>query len=118
MTLNHVHIGTKDLQRSVEFYSSLFGFKKKFDHAPGIFLHNQNGFLLAIDSVDEVPAFPSWFHLGFCLASEGEVEGVYAKAKSMNVRIVREMIAEKDEFASFYVCDPDGYRIEVSWHRE
>ena len=32
MTLNHIHIGTKDLKRSVDFYTRLFGFKKKFDH--------------------------------------------------------------------------------------
>ena len=38
--------------------------------------------------------------------------------KSKNVDIVRDMLAEKGEFASFYVNDPDGYKIEISWHNE
>ena len=65
--INHVHIGTKHLNKSVDFYCKIFGFKKKFDHEPGVFLHNEAGFLIAIDPVDEVPQFPSWFHFGFCL---------------------------------------------------
>jgi len=31
MILNHVHLGTRNLGLSVEFYQSVFGFKKKFD---------------------------------------------------------------------------------------
>ena len=81
MTLNHIHIGTKDLKKSVEFYSNLFGFKKKFDHEPGIFLDNEAGFLIAIDPVDEIPVFPSWFHIGFCLNTESEVQKIYQKVK-------------------------------------
>lgn len=118
MNLNHIHIGTRDLQKSVAFYSGLFGFKKKFDHEPGIFLDNDNGFLIAIDPVNEVPTFPGWFHIGFCLSSETEVKNIFKKAKEMNVKIAREMMTEKDQFASFFIFDPDGYKIEVSWHNE
>ena len=118
MNLNHIHIGTKDLKKSVDFYSALFGFKKKFDHDLGIFLDNEAGFLIAIDPVDEVPVFPSWFHVGFCLNSESEVQKIYQKVKEMNVKIARDMTDEKGQLASFFVFDPDGYKIEVSWHNE
>ena len=118
MTLNHIHIGTRDLKKSVEFYKSLFGFKKKFDHDPGIFLDNDSGFLIAIDPVVDIPEFPSWFHLGFCLNSSAEVQLVYHKAKSMNVTIARDMMIKENQFASFFVLDPDGYKIEISWHNE
>lgn len=118
MNLNHIHIGTKDLKKSVEFYSDIFGFKKKFDHDPGVFLDNESGFLIAIDPVDEVPQLPSWFHLGFCLNSEVEVQKLYRLVKEKGVRIARDMMAEKDQFASFFILDPDGYKIEVSWHNE
>lgn len=117
MNLNHIHIGTKDLKKSVEFYSNIFGFKKKFDHDPGIFIDNESGFLIAIDPVDEIPKFPSWFHLGFCLNSEAEVYGVYKKVKEAKVNIARDMMAESGQFASFFIDDPDGYKIEVSWHK-
>ena len=118
MNLNHIHIGTKDLEKSVDFFSALFGFKKKFDHEPGIFLDNEDGFLIAIDPVDDIPTFPSWFHIGFCLSSEAEVQKIYQKAKEMKAKIARDMMAEKDQFASFFIFDPDGYKIEVSWHNE
>lgn len=44
MTLNHVHLGTRDIKKSVEFYSSIFGFRKKFDHGQGNFLVTTEGF--------------------------------------------------------------------------
>lgn len=118
MNLNHIHLGTENLSKSVEFYSSIFGFKKKFDHEPGIFLENSSGFLIAIDPVDEIPQFPSWFHFGFCIETESEVFEIYKIVKEKNVTISRDMMNQKDEFASFFILDPDGYKIEVSWHNE
>jgi catechol 2,3-dioxygenase-like lactoylglutathione lyase family enzyme len=118
MNLNHIHIGTKDLKRSVDFYSIIFGFKKKFEHPPGIFLENDVGFLMAIDPVNDIPLFPSWFHFGFCLKSDEKVREIYKKAKEHRVEIARDLMTEKDQFSSFFIFDPDGYKIEVSWHKE
>ena len=118
MTLNHIHIGTKDISSSIKFYINLFGFSKKFDHGEGVFLENKMGFLIAIDPVSELPKLPSWFHLGFCLQSEKEVLDLYDKCIEMKVNIARDMLKEPNEFASFYILDPDGYKIEVSWHNE
>ena len=118
MTLNHAHLGTKNLANSVEFYSSIFGFKKKFDHDPGVFLENGEGFLLAIDPVDEVPKMPSWYHLGFCVSSEDEALAMYQKCKSHGINFVREMMHKPGEFASFFILDPDANKLEISWHHE
>jgi catechol-2,3-dioxygenase len=118
MTLNHVHLGTKDLKKTVEFYSAVFGFKKKFDHGSGVFIENDAGFLIAIDPVEELPKFPSWYHLGFCLGSEQEALDMYKKCKSLNAGIVRELMHEKNKFASFFITDPNGNKLEVSWHIE
>lgn len=71
MTLNHVHLGTKNLAAFREFYQRYFGFEKKFDHGEGAFLAN-----------------------------------------------ARELRAEPGVYASFFVKDPDGYRLEISWHDE
>ena len=30
--------------------------------------------------------------------------------------IGRELMSEKGEFASFYIKDPDGDKLEISWH--
>ena len=118
MTLNHIHLGTKNLARLQAFYESYFGFKKKYDHGEGVFLVNDVNFLIAIDPVENTSELPSWYHLGFCLNSKEEVIAIYHKMKSNNEQIVRELKESPSEFASFYVKDPDGYKIEVSWHSD
>lgn len=119
MTINHLHIGTKNLARSVDFYTEHFGFKKKFDHPPGIFLECSEGkFLLAIDPVETLPELPNWYHYGFCLDSENQVLEIYNKMKAKDAHIVRSLMHEENQFASFFVNDPDGNRIEVSWHAD
>ena len=116
--MNHIHLGTQDLNKSVSFYTSIFGFRKKFDHPPGIFLENSDGFLLAIDPVERVPALPAWYHLGLCLDSENEVLDLYSQCQQANIQIARDLMHEPNQFASFFVVDPDGYKIEISWHNE
>jgi catechol 2,3-dioxygenase-like lactoylglutathione lyase family enzyme len=118
MNLNHVHLGTKDLEVFLNFYERFFGFKKKFDHGKGAFLYNSSNFLIAVDPVETLPTFPEWYHLGFCLDSENEVLDIYEKMKLEGVNIVRELLAEKGEFASFYLIDPDGNKLEISWHND
>jgi hypothetical protein len=38
--------------------------------------------------------------------------------KTHAVQIAREMKAVAGEYVSFYVKDPDGNKLEVSWHAE
>lgn len=118
MNLNHVHLGTKNLPAFIDFYSYYFGFTKKFDHGEGAFLTNPSGFLIAVDPVAALPEWPDWFHLGFCLDHEAEVLSVYEKMKGGNVNIVRDLRAEPGAYASFFIKDPDGNRLEISWHDE
>ncbi len=118
MTLNHVHLGSKNVKSSFEFYKTVFGFRKKFDHGEGIFIENSAGFLIAIDPANEIPELPEWFHLGFCLKSEDEVLAMYTKCRDLKVKIARDMLQEQGEYASFFVSDPDGYKLEISWHKE
>ena len=118
MNLNHVHLGTKNLAAFQDFYQRYFGFEKKFDHGDGAFLSNSSGFLIAVDPVTTLPHFPDWYHLGFCLESEAEVFALYEKMKAGKVNLVRDLRAEAGAYASFFVTDPDGYKLEISWHAE
>ena len=118
MTINHVHFGTKNLAEIQRFYAQYFSFKKKFDHGDGVFLQDERGFLIAIDPVDELPSFPAWYHLGFCLPNEAQVFEIYEAMKKNGENIVREMQGSRGQFASFFVKDPDGNKLEVSWHNE
>lgn len=116
MNLNHVHLGTKNIDAFQNFYKHYFGFEKTFDHGQGAFLTNESGFLIAVDPVDALPELPDWYHLGFCLESEAEVFETYKKMKDGNANIVRDMRAEAGSYASFFVKDPDGNKLEISWH--
>lgn len=118
MTLNHVHLGTKNILAIRKFYETYFGFSKKFDHGAGVFLTDKKGFMIAIDPVDQLPQFPEWYHLGFCLDSADEVFKIYDAMKMNNENIVQDMKSSDNEFASFFVKDPDGNKIEISWHNE
>jgi len=118
MNLNHVHLGTKNLAAFEEFYRRYFEFHRKSEHGAGAFLTNEKNFLIAVDPVDELPQLPDWYHLGFCLDSAGEVLSLYDKMKTDSANIVRELRVKDGIFASFFVKDPDGNKIEVSWHNE
>ncbi len=118
MNLNHVHLGTKNLKAFQEFYKYHFVFEKKFDHGDGAFLTNKSGFLIAVDPVESLPELPDWYHLGFCLETETEVFSIYDKMKATGANIVRDMKSETGVFASFFVKDPDGNKLEISWHAE
>jgi catechol 2,3-dioxygenase-like lactoylglutathione lyase family enzyme len=118
MNLNHVHLGTKNISVFQDFYKKYFGFEKKFDHGSGAFLVNPSGFLIAVDPVETLPDLPEWYHLGFCLDSEAKVFSIYEQMKAGKANIVRDMRAEKGSYASFFVKDPDGNKLEISWHNE
>jgi len=118
MTLNHIHLGTKNLKAIQTFYEVYFGFKKMFDHGEGVFLINSSKFLIAIDPVETLPVFPDWYHLGFCLDTEAEVLKIYEKMKYSNENIVKDLKVSPNEYAVFFVKDPDGNKIEVRWSNE
>lgn len=118
MTLNHVHLGTKNLPAFIDFYGRYFGFEKKFDHGAGAFLVNPAGFLIAVDPVETLPELPEWYHLGFCLSSPAEVLGLHDRMKNDGVPLARELRTASGAYASFFVKDPDGNKLEVSWHNE
>jgi catechol-2,3-dioxygenase len=107
MNLNHVHLGTKNLKVFEAFYNHYFGFKRKSEHGSGAFLTNDSGFLIAVDPIENLPALPDWYHLGFCLEKEKEVLNIYEKMKTGGANIVRELRAETGVFASFFVKDPE-----------
>lgn len=74
--------------------------------------------MIAIDPVDKLPEFPAWFHLGFTLDNPKDVKAIYEKMKTGGVRFAKDYQEYGDDAVSFYCYDPDGYKYEVSWHRE
>ena len=118
MTLNHIHICSQNLGRSKEFYESFFEFQLKQEHGDGLFMEDGRGFLLAIDPVQESFEMPSWFHIGYCLSNKDQVRSLYEKMRGSGIEFLKEYVEYGDDAAAFYVQDPDGIKIEVSWHRD
>ena len=118
MTINHVHLAATDVAKTQAFYEDYFDFQVKHKHGNGVFLQDASGFLIALDPMEGPAEYPPWFHLGFCLDAAEEVHALHKRVIDGNAKIVRKLLAEPDEFASFYLADPDGCRIEVSWHAE
>ena len=83
-----------------------------------MFLENEDGFLLALDPVDAVPALPACFHLGFCLRDGHAVRELPARMLADGVELATELRDSGDEAVAFYCLDPAGYRLEVSWHAD
>jgi len=116
MTINHVHLAAANVAQTQLFYERYFSFRKERDHGDGVFLRDPAGFLIALEPIERNAEFPPWFHLGVCLSTEREVLALHRKAVESKANIVRELLAEPGEYAAFYLADPDGRRIEVSWH--
>jgi len=72
------------------------------------------GFDLALMQDDDPGEMPSWFHFGFGMASETEVERAWTALtqSEMDVEVVREL-TDHGDYVDFRVADPDGYVVEV-----
>lgn len=118
MNLNHIHLQAKDVAATSRFYQVNFGFRKKMDHGEGVFLVSDDNFLIAIDPMPEPFRFPDWFHIGFCMDDPEKVRSLYARMKESGADFARDLTEYDGEATVFHAIDPDGCRIEVSWHRE
>lgn len=116
MQLKHLNLVTHEIDATQEFYETQFGFRLLFEELGERFLGNDDGFLLAISSVDSPADPPAWLHFGFCVGSAEEVERRYEQMTADGVEIAEEFFAIPGKFAAFYARDPGGHKVEVSWN--
>jgi catechol 2,3-dioxygenase-like lactoylglutathione lyase family enzyme len=114
MDLNHIQLNTTDVSAAAKFYERYFGFSKQTKHGDGLFLWNQQEFMMAINPLPENPVFPDWFHIGFRFDSVAEVKSMYSRMKEEKSPIKVEL-NEHDDFVFFRCIDPTGYIVEVFW---
>lgn len=120
MKLNHLHLNVADVPAEREFYEKYLGFRVMFEHGKGIFLTNDDKFVMAIDPLEdaeEVERFPPWFHFGYCLKSADAVTTLYREMKEGGVRFNRDLQKFGEDAINFYCKSPGGYNIEVTWNR-
>jgi catechol 2,3-dioxygenase-like lactoylglutathione lyase family enzyme len=117
--LNHLALGVRDQQRSIEFYARYFGFDpataRRYPDGV-IIVDDADGFALALgqdDSTEQPPGFP---HFGFGMETPSDVRDLQARLIADGVALIEEEDAET--YVGFKCLDLDGHVVEVSWETE
>lgn len=122
--LDHINLTVSDLKESVAWYEKIFGFKLV---ERGISWRNIPWAIVAMnDSMicmsefrtrrsaasNEENGFHQIYHFGIRVSDHEEwVE----KVKAYNLKLYYGGVVEYPRSKSWYVHDPDGHEIEVSW---
>jgi catechol 2,3-dioxygenase-like lactoylglutathione lyase family enzyme len=115
--LTHIHLMVNDLQRSLNFYQTVFGMQEIFSPAPGLVFLNTPGAKDAIalhQSDADQPTGNSGgiLHFGFELSDKADLDhAIDAVVAAGGALKKRGEFAPGLPFA--YVTDPDGYEIEL-----
>ncbi len=112
-SLDHVGIYVKDLERSLKFYSELFGFPEHSRLNLGttnIAFLDLGGSLLEIVQRAEPPEAPSgsWSHLAY---TTDDFDGMVSRLREKGLEL-REMTLGDGSRIVFFK-DPDGHDVEI-----
>lgn len=113
MWLNHVHIGVRDLERSVAFYRDTLGLE--VSEIPAASMASvQVGANLSLDldlSLQPSDEAPKPVIIGLLVESADET---YARLKAKGAPVQGEPQDQYWGVRNFYLRDPDGYTIECA----
>ncbi len=116
MHFSHLGLPVRDERRSLQFYSSYFGFDlataQQYPDST-VIIRNADGFDLALHLVEHIEPPPAFLHVGFKAAGPADVGTLMDRMEADGIPIV-----ERDygaAYTGFKCLDPDGHRIEVYW---
>ena len=109
----HIHLSVEDMKASIDFYTTVLGFF--YDHGvPEIAWLTRCNLLLTI-AKGEVPQNPQHY-FGWTVASLDELTELYAHFYGKRQRLSAAPSAEENRYY-FFIYDPDGYPIVISYER-
>jgi catechol 2,3-dioxygenase-like lactoylglutathione lyase family enzyme len=118
MKLNHINILVTDLDRSIRFYSDVFGARYLRNLGPRKVITDLCGYEFFIEEVSSVKVNTGW-HIGF----RTDRNGVHELAKRLGILSIPLVKGNNPEASVFeaedgfrtalYFEDPDGLLIEV-----
>ncbi|MFN2492748.1 MAG: VOC family protein [Pyrinomonadaceae bacterium] len=115
--LTHIHLMVKDIQRSLDFYKTVFGLKEKFWAGDGLVFLNtpgSNDIITLHQSREGEPTGSSGgiLHFGFQLENKSDLDNAINEVVAAGGALKK-----RGEFGPglpfAYVADPDGYEIEL-----
>jgi catechol 2,3-dioxygenase len=109
--VTHVVLGSADLPKMLEFYTSVGGMRRVWSAADGsvVCLRGSNQAYRYHLALYRAPA-PAYHHVAFELDSEGALLDALGRLKERGV--VPEKIVDHPSKYSFFLLDPDGLRSE------
>jgi catechol 2,3-dioxygenase-like lactoylglutathione lyase family enzyme len=109
--LRHLALLVRDIRTARHFYEKYFGFAGGEWHGDVLFVHDDEGFDLALMK-GEHPANPGAFHhFGFQLSAAEDVRALQQRLEADGVSIIE--VVEEPQLVSFKCVDPDGYTVEA-----
>ena len=113
--LYHLHLVVRDLERSLRFYREVFGLEEQFREGPTMVFLRPPGTTDTItlnQSSEAAGKAGGVDHFGFRLADKSQLDAAIEEVERAGGRLLRR--GEHAPGVAFaYVCDPDGYVIEL-----
>lgn len=112
--LTHISLAVRDPDRSMQFYSAVFGVREYFRADDQIQVQGPGPYdVIAFEKADEGAGTVGGItHFGFRLKQAADVDLAIEEVKRAGGKLLR-----RGEFAPgfpfAYVADPDGYEIEI-----
>ncbi|MGG0655812.1 FosM family fosfomycin resistance protein [Rummeliibacillus pycnus] len=111
--LNHFLFSVSDLEKSIEFYQSVFEARLLVKGKTTAYF-DLNGMWLALNVEKDIPRneiHQSYTHIAFSIDEE-DYEKTLEKLKILKVHLLPCRIRDEKDKKSIYFTDPDGHKFE------